>query len=290
MQKKYRYTFFDNLSFYFSYLFYKCILPLEVKKPRWKLWWYEWLYSLAKVSDYTRNIPWRYSIDRITTRFGTFKIRINTSDAANVSPAFERRDQNYLLAVINKLCKQNKKVLFLDIGGDLGSYSVLVGNRFKNESVQIKCFEPVKESCDLIKENAALNGIEDAIEIFQVALLNEDNPEARITLDVGTPGSSTMKNSSSENIKEIVIRTNKLDTLLADTIAGYDVIVCKIDVEGVEREVLLGAENVINSGKEVYVMLEDFINPDIITFMEQNGWSFLAKTTSYNSWWYFCKR
>ena len=59
----------------------------------------------------------------------------------------------------------------------------------------------------------------------------------------------------------------------------------KIDVEGVEREVLLGAENVINSGKEVYVMLEDFINPEIISFMEQNGWSFLTKVTSYNSWW-----
>ncbi len=287
MSKSFRYSFLDRLVFYLSYFFYKSILPLEVRKPKWKLWWYEWKYSLAKFKDYNINIPWHNDIDRISTRFGDFKIRVNTSDAANVSPAFERRDQNYLLKTINELCRKNKKVLFLDIGGDLGSYSVLVGNRFKNEQVSVKCFEPVPDSGELIKENITLNGLEQKVDLYQVALLNNDNPEARITLDIGTPGSSSMKSSTAENIREITVKAHKLDTLLADEVPGYDALVCKIDVEGVEHEVLLGAEKVIHSGKEIYVMLEDFINPSIIPFMEKNGWSFLAKVTSYNSWWYF---
>src|SRR4030042_6310502 len=103
MLKKYRYTFMDNLLFYCSYFYYKLILPLEVKKPRFKLWLYEWHYSLAKFINYQMNVPWKYTIDTIQTRFGTFKIRTNTSDAANVSPAFERRDQNYLVRTINEL-------------------------------------------------------------------------------------------------------------------------------------------------------------------------------------------
>jgi hypothetical protein len=52
----------------------------------------------------------------------------------------------------------------------------------------------------------------------------------------------------------------------------------------------MGAEKVIASGKDVYVMLEDFIDPGIISFMEQHQWSFLAKRTSYNSWWHIKTR
>ena len=101
MLKKYSYSIVDKLRFYFSYFYYKLIIPFEVKRPRMKMWWYEFVYSMAKFRDYQLSVPWKYAIDRIETRFGKFKIRINTSDAANVSPAFERSDQNYLLQLIN---------------------------------------------------------------------------------------------------------------------------------------------------------------------------------------------
>lgn len=286
---KFKYSALDNLKFYFSYFFYKFIIPLEVKKPRFKLWLYEIIYTLAKFKDYTISLPYKSKDDIVITKFGTFKIRLNTSDAANVSPAFERRDQNYLIKLIKKLCQQGKKVLFLDVGGDLGSYSVMVGNKFRNDSVDIKCFEPIDESCDMIRQNIALNGIDKKFELHPVGLLNEDNPEAKITLDIGTPGSSTMKKSDAKNTKEILVKINKLDTILAKNSKNYDVIVFKIDVEGVEREVILGSQKVIDSCKEVYVMLEDFIKPDIIPFMEKNNWSFMDKVTSYNSWWKYSK-
>lgn len=290
MPEKFHYSLFDKICFYISYLFYKLILPFEVKEPRIRLWLYEMAYTLAKFKDYNLSIPYTSKNDIIITKFGTFKIRQNTSDAANVSPAFERRDQNYLRRLLTRLCNHNKKVLFLDIGGDLGSYSVMVGNAFRNNAVSIHCFEPITESCRLIKENLALNRLEDRVKLFETALLDEDNPHARMTLDVGTPGSSTMKDSSAVNTREITITTSKLDTILGDSLSQYDAVVGKIDVEGVERDVLCGAEAVIHSGKEVYVMIEDFINPDIITYMERNGWSFCAKVTSYNSWWYYCKK
>lgn len=249
------------------------------------MYWYEFIYTLAKFRDYEMNVPWKYSTNMVITKFGTFKIRTNTSDAANVSPAFERRDINYLLGLIQRLLMKNRKVLFLDIGGDLGSYSVLVANRFSNDSVRVKCFEPIAESCSLIRENVELNNREDQVEVYPVALLNEDRDKVEMILNLATPGSSTMKEDKKGNTKTVTINTRKLDTILDDAVPENTVIVMKIDVEGVEQEVLEGAENLIASKKNVYVMVEDFVNPEIITYLEKSGWSFLAKVTSYNSWW-----
>lgn len=285
MIRKFHYSFIDKLCFYLSYFFYKGIIPLEVKKPKWKMWWYEFVYTIAKFKDYQINVPWKYATDTIETRFGMFKIRKNTSDAANVSPAFERRDQNYLLRLIKRLIEEDKKVLFLDIGGDLGSYSVLVANQLDKKSVKIKCFEPIEPSCLLIKENMLLNHIEDKVELHPVALLNENNDNAEMRLNIGTPGSSSMKNEHDQNSKIVSIKTRRLDDMIGDLVSEFDAIVCKIDVEGVEQEVLEGATGILQTGKEIYIMVEDFIDPKIISYLENSGWSFMAKVTTYNSWW-----
>lgn len=287
MRNAFRYTKADKILFYLSYFFYKLILPLEVRSPRWLLWWYECRYTLAKFKDYTANVPWSYSIDIIKTKFGTFKIRPNTSDAANVSPAFERRDQNYLVRLIRKQIARNKKVLFLDIGGDLGSYSVLVANKFPS-GVTVKCFEPIEESCRMIEENVALNRIKERVELYPVALLNENNDHAEMKLDSGTPGSSSMKHAAA-NSRTVAIKTRRLDDLLDDSVGEYDVVIAKIDVEGVEQQVIEGAAALLHRGKEVHVMVEDFIDQGIISYLQANSWSFCAKVTSYNSWWAFQK-
>lgn len=288
LKKKFQYTIINSISFYISYFFYKLIIPLEIKKPRWKMWFYEFIYSIAKFKDYNSSISWKYPIDTIITKFGIFKIRVNTSDAANVSPAFERRDQNYLLRLISELLSSGKKVLFLDIGADIGSYSVLVANKFRNKSITIKSFEPIEESCTLIKENILRNNIEKHVNINPIALSNENNDDAIIELNCGTPGSSTMKKGTDlGQKKQIHIKTKKLDDVLKDEISEFDAVVCKIDVEGMEKEVILGAQNIIQSKKDIYVMVEDFIDTKIIDYLQENGWNFLKKVTSYNSWWFY---
>jgi len=166
LKKKFQYSLLDSIAFYISYFFYKLIIPFEVIQPKWKMWMYEWIYSLAKFKNYHYSVSWNYPIDTIWTKFGIFKIRINTSDAANVSPAFERRDQNYLIQLISQLISSGKKVLFLDIGADLGSYSVLVANKFINTPIAVKAFEPIFESCNLIEENIRKNSIEEYVSMY----------------------------------------------------------------------------------------------------------------------------
>lgn len=285
MNGTFHFSLIDKFCFYCSYFYYKLILPFEVKRPRWRLWWYELQYTIEKFKNYKANRAYPFDDNVVVTRFGTFKIRPDTSDAANVSPAFERRDQNFLLSLIKEILGKDKRILFLDIGGDLGSYSILAANQFASDKMGIHCFEPVQSSCDLISENLRLNRVENRVVLHPVALLNQDNPETKIYLDEATPGSSTIKNSDTVQSSTIVVKAQKLDSLLLKEIPAYDVIIMKIDVEGVEKEVLLGAEKVLHEGKDVFLMVEDFIDPSIITFLQENNWHFLKKVTTYNSWW-----
>jgi len=285
MQHKYRFSLFSKLFFYLSYFWYKLILPFEVKSPKMKLWRYEIAYSLMKFKDYRISIPWKHTLDVITTRFGEFRIRTNTSDAANVSPAFERRDLNFLYRLIRRKLSESKKVLFLDIGGDLGSYSVFALNRFKNTDLTVHCFEPVSESREMIEDNIRRNSGSAHFTLHPYALYNKNDDHAVIRVDMNTPGSSSIVMQTSEKVREIPIVSKRLDSIFTETVKGYDTVICKIDVEGVEQEVLEGMTGLLASIPELIVMVEDFVNPQIIEYLEKNKWHFMTKITTYNSWW-----
>lgn len=279
--KAFSYSRLSKLAFYGSYFWYKLILPLEVRSPRFSMWFYEIMYTLHKFIDYEYCRPWRGRGDVITTRFGAFRVRRNTADAANVSPAFERRDLNRLLGLIADLTGSGKKVLFLDVGGDIGTYSITVANRFQSGGVRVCCFEPVPASCELIRDNIARNGGADRIELFDVALMDERNDDLTISLNAEAPGSSGIAGEG----QDLHVRADRLDHLLASQLDGIDAVVMKIDVEGAEKNVLEGAAGLLQQPVDVFLMVEDFIDSSIIEFLENRGWSFMEKLTDYNSWW-----
>lgn len=212
MDNRYSYGLLEKIKFYSSYFFYKLIIPLEVTKPKPKMWWYELIYSLAKFKNYSVNLKFPFRDNTIQTKFGIFKIRPNTSDAACVSPAFERRDLNHLLKLLRNLTLQNKKVIFCDVGADLGSYSITVANRFKN--VDIKSFEPIEENCQLLRENLALNKAAHIVEVFPVALTDKDNSTMTMQFNVDSPGSSSLFSTRAKTVKNYLVRTTRLDSIL----------------------------------------------------------------------------
>ncbi len=286
----YRYTFFQRLAFYFSYFWYKFILLFEVRRPRLKMLIYEIVYTLNKFIRYESSYPWPYQDRVIQTRFGKFNIRPGTSDAANVSPAFERRDVNHLLKLTGKLLAQDKKVVFLDVGGDIGTYSILMGNRFPQLSIY--CFEPIAPSVELIRTNLELNGLSDRVTVMPYALGNEEDKEVEIALNINAPGSSTASINEGMSADTDAFRIEKfriktLDKNILPLLKDIDVVILKIDVEGMEQSVLEGTEKLLKSGKEVYIMLEDFIDKSIVDYMSGHDAGFLGKFSDYNSWWEF---
>lgn len=291
MKTGFRYSLLQKTLFILSYFFYKLILPLETARPRWKLWVYEWIYSLKNLLDRLKGnrfppsylYPFRETV--IRTRFGEYRVRPRTSDAANVSPAFERRDVNALLRLLDRLRRRDQKVLFLDIGADLGTYSVTVAGL--HPSVTVWCFEPIPDSVRLLRENLRRNALENRVRVFPCAL-SDRNGVAVIRCVPSMPGSSSAASGNRNKAlpqKEIRIHTRTLDSLAVRLAASYDAVVMKIDVEGMERKVLAGARKILKSGRAVYLLVEDFVQPAIISWLVKAGAEFLGKFTDYNSWW-----
>lgn len=277
----------DKTAFYWKYFILKVFyLWFEVKKPKIKVFIYEILYSAMKFVNYASMFPSPFKTNLVETRFGIFRIRPYTVDMSNVSPAFERQDIDYLLKLICKLKNENKKILFLDVGADIGTFTITVGNKFKDyENLHIMAFEPASSSYALLEENTNLNNLQEKVDVYNAALFSEDNKELAFQFNPDAPGSSSLKFSGAI-LNSQMVTTKTLDFILMGKANNCDVIIFKMDVEGVETEVLKGAEKILSSGMEVYLLIEDFINPAVINHLERIGAKFICKLTPYNSWWH----
>ncbi|MEN3045040.1 MAG: FkbM family methyltransferase [Candidatus Hydrothermales bacterium] len=275
----------EKILFYISYIFYKLMIIVEVKKPKIKMFIYELVYSFYKIIDYKKNFPYFFNDELIISKFGKFKIRKRTPDAASVSPAYERRDINFLIKKIKENLKKNKKILFIDIGADIGYYSILIGNKFKGK-IKIFSFEPVPYNFELLEQNIKINNLTEIIKPFNFAL-SDSEENLTINYSQTSPGESSIVNIP-HGSKKITIKTKRLDEVIKNDIKNFDVIFIKIDVEGFEERVLKGAEKILKiNSKEIILLVEDFINPSIKEFLKKSGFKFLCKLTSYNSFWIY---
>ena len=164
---------------------------------------------------------------------------------ARVAKSGEIRAARFLLQT-----EETDEVVVLDIGANRGEYSGLLLNNLP--SVVIHAFEPAEKTFKLLKlqlaskpnvitHNFALGNMEGR------ALLYKENPVARISslthLDV----------ASNDFTEEIAVR--RLDSVFP-TLNVEQIHLAKIDVEGHEMDVLMGAEEVIRSGKIKNIQFE----------------------------------
>lgn len=280
----FHYPFKDKAAFYLRYFFSKVFcLWFEVKRPKLKMFVYEMIYSSAKLLNPRSLIPSPFKVDFVETKFGKFKVRPGTVDMSNASPAFERRDVDRLISLVDGLGALGKKVLLLDIGADIGTFTVTAGNRLKKYAgCRLMAFEPAPQSFGILKENISLNGLGGIAEAVNTALYSSDGLELDFNFNPGAPGSSGVVTSGGGTHR---VKTKTLDSILEGRLSDFDILIFKMDVEGVESEILEGAKKVIASGKDIRVMVEDFVNPKIISYLERIGARFEAKLTPYNSWW-----
>lgn len=284
---KYSYSKLAKARFYLAYFGHKLMVPFDVRQPRLRFAMYEAMYTTCKFLDYFSQLAYPFHDEVIVTRFGKFAIQRGTSDAAGVSPAYERSDVNYLLALTDRLLSRGRRVLFLDIGADIGMFSTTLLNRFPSPELQVAAFEPMPRSFALLQRNLAMNGHEEGrrLKLFQCAVGQRDNERVQIYFDPTAPGSSGLAHDNSAN-RQVEVEAHSLDKLVLDQVEACDDVIMKIDVEGMEIAVLQGAERILASGRGVYLMIEDFVDPAILAYLESSpSMQFLAKRTDYNSWW-----
>lgn len=265
---KFSYNLFDKVKFYLSYLYYKITLFKDVKKGLLTIYLAEFFWLVNMIFKTKIRLPNKLRLDYFETIYGKFYIYPDLISTIVISPAFEREDINYLVKKINKSTKQRKKILFLDIGAFIGSYSILVGNRFKRyKKLDIVAFEPntdylSKPTLSLLEKNIKMNKIKN-IKVKNIGV-----------------GSKLGRNKQGISI-------NTLCGILGENFPKkYDQVFIKLDIDDFVVDGLHGILDFVNNSKSTSLFIEDFIERGkVIKFLEKNGFSFEKKYTEYNSFW-----
>jgi FkbM family methyltransferase len=141
---------------------------------------------------------------------------------------------------------------FIDVGANIGKYTLIIGNRLKDIG-RVISIEPEKRNFSVLKKNVEINKLNNII-LENVALSNK-NGVVKLYLNK-SPGRHSIKRVT-EN--KTLVQGVKLD----DLIKKYkitDVNLVKIDVETAEVEVLEGAVKTIK--KNSPNMIIEILNQD----------------------------
>lgn len=126
--------------------------------------------------------------------------------------------------------------LFVDIGANVGSYTILASGVIGARSY---CFEPIPETYERLMSNLRLNDLTDRVKALNLGLGEEEGELHFITNEntmnrVARPGEEHTGATASVNIK-------RLDDILKDESPSL----MKIDVEGFETAVVRGAQETL---------------------------------------------
>ncbi len=134
---------------------------------------------------------------------------------------------------------------FLDVGANIGSYTILAAG---GVGARVTAIEPIPSTFRHLERNVALNGLAGIVRTCQLGL--SDQPSTlRFTSDLDTVNHVLAANEIAPSIDVPVMR-------LDDLIGGDVPVLIKIDVEGHERSVLLGAVNTLSDPRLLAVIME----------------------------------
>jgi FkbM family methyltransferase len=123
--------------------------------------------------------------------------------------------------------------LFLDIGANVGSYTV-IGSGVCRATTW--AFEPDPDTVRYLRRNVAINGLENLVTIYERAL-GRDAGEIPFTIGLDTI--NRVAGPDENNVR--MVRQERLDALIGTA----KPVMMKMDVEGYEEEVLGGAQDLL---------------------------------------------
>lgn len=137
--------------------------------------------------------------------------------------------------------------LFLDVGANAGSYTVLASGVVGAESI---AFEPVPETFLRLKENVTVNGMDARVQCINVGI-GEADGQMQFTIG-GDATNHVLRADESPGVKSTVVEMRALDALVAGRVPAL----MKIDVEGFETAVIRGAGNTLDSPRLNAIIIE----------------------------------
>jgi FkbM family methyltransferase len=156
----------------------------------------------------------------------------------------------------------NDEIILLDVGANTGAFCFLP---IINERIKTYAFEPNPLTHSILKENINLNNMNDFIKSFNLGLWSEKkNMDLKIPKDLTDSGLSTFGETPTrfiyDNKNGEYITTNvECDTIdnIVEDLKLKTVTAIKIDTEGSELKILIGAEKTIKKYKPI-ILFEYF--------------------------------
>lgn len=153
----------------------------------------------------------------------------------------EFEDMGFLLHYLQK------KDLFVDIGANIGTYTVLASKVKGATTISI---EPILSTYKYLENNISLNNIGTKVSTYNIGL-GSKNTVLQFTNSLDTINHVILENSTQNHLSEDVV-VKSLDSLIGERSPNL----IKVDVEGFEKEVLNGAFNVLAKKKLDAIIIE----------------------------------
>jgi len=203
-------------------------------------------------------------IKNLLDLFYLFFSRLGAPQIASVVMVVLFRSVFVFEHVVSRFLINIKGNVFVDVGAWFGRYVFLLGNKFD----KIIIVEPHPYNIEIIKMNLRYSNLRDVI-LINCAIYNTNGYSY---LYLGKCDNHTLIPSFNEKIR---VKTLTLDTVLKNQLVDL----VKVDVEGVEVEVLKGAESITNNVKRWIVEVhEDRSNNRSKRFFEEWFFSHSYKT------------
>jgi FkbM family methyltransferase len=135
--------------------------------------------------------------------------------------------------------------LFLDIGANIGSYTVLASGAVGASSIAV---EPIPETAKVLEANVGINGLGGRVEVRRLALSDE---AGKLRFTSGFDACNRVAGTDeTEGVIEVPV--TMLDILCADRVPT----IIKIDVEGHEMAVIAGGTRTLRDPRVLAVVME----------------------------------
>lgn len=148
------------------------------------------------------------------------------------------------IARCRALIAGNRLDVFLDIGANIGIYTILLG---RDPGLgEIHAFEPVPHTAERLREHVRLNGLGDRVAVHELAL-GRDAGSATLHLDPRSTGLARLDPATARRRPSVFSRRQQVRVLPLDSLLDFRDrrILMKVDVEGAGPDVLAGARRLL---------------------------------------------
>lgn len=176
---------------------------------------------------------------------GDLRIHTNTASFIEWEIFFKGYYAKNIIDLIKKYLPRDGA--FVDVGANVGAYT-LIAAKIAREVIAI---EPVPEIASRLQENCSLNNLAN-VKIVRFVISDTEGKTQLYIPEIDANKSSSVYDAKASGARHITSDVTTLDALLA----GKKIDFIKIDVEGHDRNVIMGAREIIKKYKPIIVFEE----------------------------------